>query len=221
MAPLFPSCGADQGTAGPAYANRTANASGRRQPPCYVGFAVRVSPCKAVLIAVVPALIGCGSADRRDRADDVRTVQIARVAFPKAQRLAQPVTFSITVRNAGDEAIGNLVVTLSGLSERTADGTQRPLWVVDDAPPEQVAATDDTRAAGPLAAGEETTLRWRLTPTAQGIHDVTYEVAAGVRDAPRAQLPDGGQPRATVTVGVTATPPHTRVDPGTGRVVGE
>jgi len=174
-----------------------------------------------VLIAVVPALIGCGSADRRDRSNEVRTVDIVRVAFPKAQRLARPVTFAITVRNAGDEAIGNLVVTLSGLSERAADGTERPLWVVDDAPPEQVAATDDTRAAGPLKPGAATTLRWRLTPVAQGIHDVTYEVAAGIGDPPRAQLPDGGEPRDTVTVGVTATPPHTRVDPRTGRVVGE
>jgi hypothetical protein len=216
VAPSSPDPGADPGTVGAAYANRPAKASQSREPPWYVGAAVKGSPTRAFMAAAL-AMTGCGAGARSESADGVHTVRIVRVVFPARQHLAQHATFAITVRNAGDATIASVVGTLRGLSARAADGTDRRLWIADEPQGGSVAAIDDARATGPLKAGAEVTLRWSLTAVAAGTHRLAWDISGGSRT----QLPGGGSPRGGRTVRVAAKPPFARVDPRTGRVIRE
>jgi hypothetical protein len=173
-----------------------------------------------VLIAAALAMTGCESDERSATSATAPSVRVVRIAFAARQHLAEPVSFVITVRNAGDATIDDLVVTLRGLNARSGDGTQRPVWIVDEAPP-AITAGEDTRTAGALAPGKQATLRWRLTPVAAGRHVVAWEVAANGRRGARALLSGGEPATGTRAVRVVADPPFARVDPRTGRVVRE
>jgi hypothetical protein len=149
---------------------------------------------------------GCGAGSQSEPADGVRNVRIVRVAFPARQHLAQPATFAITVRNAGDSTLASVVGTLRGLTRREPDGTDTKLWIADDG---DGAGIGDARASGALDPGDEVTLRWHLTATAPGTHELSWEI------------PGGDKPRGTLTVRVAARPPFARVDPRSGRVIRE
>jgi hypothetical protein len=174
----------------------------------------------AVAAAAALSIGGCGSGgDRTDRGA-VHTVEIVRAAFPTRQRIGQESSFVMTVRNAGDTTIPELVVTLRGLSQRSVD-EGRPPWLVDASPSGAVTAIDDTWAAGALAPGRTATLRWRVTAVLPGTHELDYAIAAGLGDGARARLAGGRVPRGTLDVRVLARPAIARVDPRTGRVVRE
>jgi hypothetical protein len=175
--------------------------------------------------ALVLGTAGCGGDERRDAgvSDGTYTVDVVRAQFPARQRLGDAATFVMTVRNAGDTAIPNLVVTLHGFSRSSDDAPQADarslVWLVDDPPPGAETAVEDAWAAGRLAPGRQVALRWRVTPLAAGTHTLDYAVAAGLAGAARTRVAGGGRPRGAITVRVDARPPHARVDPRTGRVV--
>ncbi|MGH2943318.1 MAG: hypothetical protein ACRDLN_11170, partial [Solirubrobacteraceae bacterium] len=159
--------------------------------------------CAAVAAAVL-ALAGCGGDERRDAgvADETYTVAVQRTSFPREQRLAQRSAFVITVRNAGERAIPNLVVTVRGFTDRAAgarnaDAT-RDLWIVDRGPAGAATASEDTWAAGRLAPAGTATLRWDVTPVVAGRHELTYEVAPGLAGRARAVLAGGGAPQGSL-----------------------
>jgi hypothetical protein len=171
------------------------------------------------MAAAVLALGGCGGGGGRD-GGAVHTVQIVRAAFPPVQRLGQVSTFVMTVRNAGDTPIPDLVVTLRGFSER-AGGERRPLWIVGTSPRGAVTAVDDTWAVGALRPGARTTLRWRAAAVLPGMHEFDYTIAAGLGDGALARLPGGRPAHGSLSVHVIPKPAVARVDPRTGRVVRE
>jgi hypothetical protein len=173
-----------------------------------------------VLAATASVIGGCGAAGDRPDGGGVHTVEIVRAAFAPLQRLGQASSLVMTVRNAGDTTIPDLVVTLRGLSER-AGSERRPLWIVDASPRGAVTAIDDTWAAGPLAPGRRTTLRWRVTAVLPGTQELDYAIAAGFGDGARTRLAGGRPPRGTLSVHVLRRPAVARVDPRTGRVVRE
>jgi len=182
-------------------------------PPLATGCRPRLGA--RALCYVRAALAGCGGGDsdagaRREQG----TVEVVRVSFPARQRVGQQTTFALTVRNAGDTAISDLRVTLSGFSERSApDSPQRPLWLVDEPPAGGATATTDTYATGELATGRRRTLRWRVTAVVAGSHELRYALGA--------RLANGRRPRGARTVRIEARPAFARVDPRTGRVVRE
>jgi hypothetical protein len=167
---------------------------------------------------------GCGGSERRDAGAGAGTytVDIVDVSFPARQHLAEKPTFAITVRNAGDRAIPNLAVTVSGFTGRSESsieaGPRRLVWVVDDAPKGAVTSVEDTWTAGALAPGRRVTLRWRVTPVVAGTHELRYAVAAQLAGGARTRLTGGGRPRGRLTVRVDDRPPDARVDPRTGDV---
>jgi hypothetical protein len=176
----------------------------------------------AVAAAAVLTIGGCGGGGGGDRpkGSAVHTVEIVRAAFPARQRLGQESSLVLTVRNAGDTTIGDLVVTLRGLSQRSVD-ERRPLWLLDASPPGAVTAIDDTWAAGALAPGASATLRWRVTAVRPGTHELDYTIAAGLGKGARARLAGGRAPRGRLTVRVLSRPAIARVDPRSGRVARE
>jgi len=177
----------------------------------------------AAAAATTLALAGCGGGERQDAdaAEGTYTVDVVRAEFPARQRLAQAVAFVMTVRNAGEKTIPNLAVTLRGFTARQAGNDEadpgRPLWVIDDQPP--VTASADTWTAGALEAGEETTLRWRVTSVVAGTHALRYSIAPSLQGDASLELAGGGAARGALTVRINAKPAFARVDPGTGRVV--
>ena len=142
-----------------------------------------------------------------DRAGEAANVEIERISFPARQRIGERSSLTMTVRNAGDAQIRDLVVVLRGFSSATDQKPQRPLWLVDEPPAGSGTSLADSYATGPLASGRRRTLRWHVTAVLPGAHAVSYSV--------------GRRARGTLRVRVTAKPPFARVDPRTGRVVRE
>jgi hypothetical protein len=184
--------------------------------------------CAAVAVAsLVFAAAGCGGNERRDAGvrDRTYTVDIVRAQFPERQHLGDNPVFTITVRNAGDATIPDLVVTLHGFSERSGDAAQADartlVWLVDEPPPGSATAVEDAWAAEALRPGREVTLRWRLTPVLPGTHTLEYAVAADLAGPARTRLPDGARPRRSMTVRVAERPPPARVEPRTGLLARE
>lgn len=197
---------------------------------CYVQRAVtrpartaNLGTC-ALLAAALVALGGCGDDERSDEPTGSYSVAVERVAFPARQRLAQRSSFVLRVRNAGDRAIPDLVVTLRGFSdEQGADRTarRRDVWIVDGPPAGATTAIEDTWSAGALRAGATRTLRWIVTPVVAGTFRLRYAIAPGLSGSGRARIAGGRRAAGTLPVRVFDTPPKTRVDPRSGRVVRE
>jgi hypothetical protein len=188
------------------------------------GAPANLCACAAATAATI--LLGaCGGAERRDAGagEGTYTVAVERSSFPAQQHLAQQTALVLTVRNTGDAAISDLVVTVRGFTDRAGGsrdaGLGRDLWIVDEGPGSAATAFEDTWAAGRLAPGRAKTLRWRLTPVVAGPHTLRYAIAPSLAGAARAQLAGGGG-RATgaLRARVTDKPAKARVDPRTGAV---
>ena len=136
----------------------------------------------------------------------------------------------ITVRNAGDETIPNIAVTVDGLNFRSDDpdlaDPERPQFVVNGVPreiggfPEAKEATPlgcdtayvNTWACGPLRAGRERTFRWSVTAVEAGDFDMRWRVAAGLDGKAKAVGAGGGEaPRGSFTGTVSDEAPEVRV----------
>jgi hypothetical protein len=177
------------------------------------------------LLAVVVA--GCGGGERQDKNEPSGTfdVDVVNDSFPLSQHVARQSRLRIQVRNAGNETVPNVAVTVKGFTRRDtqeglADPT-RPVWIVDRGPRGGDTAYVGTWALGSLKAGRSRTFEWRVTPVRAGQYDVKYEVTAGLDGKAKARTKDGGRPAGTFTVRVSGKPADARVDPATGQVVRE
>lgn len=196
--------------------------------PCYVGAAVRRATANlsagVAAVAALLALAACGGGERRDAGatDRAYTVDVERASFAARQHLAQRSALVITVRNAGEDAIPNLTVTVRGFTDQSGGPANadrsRDVWIVDRGPATAATAHEDTWTAGRLEPGARTTLRWELTPVVAGSHAVSYAIAPAVAGEGRVTLAGGGRPRGSLAVQVSGTPAQARVDPRTGEV---
>jgi hypothetical protein len=181
----------------------------------------------------VLVVAGCGG-ERQDE-NEVSgefPVEVVAADFPGDQKLARSSNLTITLRNAGDETIPNLGVTVNGFNYRKTNDPQladrnRPVFVVDGVPveiagfPEAKTATPpgcvsayvDTWACGPLRPGREKTLRWSVTAVKAGPFKIDWRVNAGLHGNARAVLAGGGDqvPGGTFTGSISDRPPNVRV----------
>lgn len=189
-----------------------------------------VLACRAVrrvlaFSACCAVLAGCGGGARQDADEPSATydVQVLTSSFPRKQRISEPATLRISVRNTGKRAVPDLAVSLTGLmrSDEETDVADpwRPVWVIQRQPLEGQTAYDFTWAVGPLPPGASKTLTWRLSPALAGTHTLKWAVAAGLNGRAVARTSGGGRPAGTFTVRVSDTPAPATVDPGTGQVV--
>jgi hypothetical protein len=169
----------------------------------------------AIAVLGLAALAGCGDGERQDENEPEGdfAVQMLDASFPARQRLAQRSTMRITVRNAGDETIPNVTVTVDGFDfERSGDGEladrSRPRFAVNGVPVE-IGGTPDARedvprgcdtayvntwACGPLRPDRQKEFRWSVTPVVAGPFRIDYRVAAGLDGNARAVTAAGGDP---------------------------
>jgi hypothetical protein len=147
-----------------------------------------------VLVAVLAA--GCGGPARQD-ADEPEgefKVEIVSASFPKTQHIAEPVQLKVRVRNADDQTLRNVAVTVEtkapeGLAaiafgQHSADpalaDSGRPVWVLDEGPPGGDVASVNTWSAGALGPGETKELVWKLVASRAGSYTIDYRIAPGL-----------------------------------------
>jgi hypothetical protein len=189
----------------------------------------RIVPLCCV-IAVVSA--GCGGGERQDENEPEGdfAVEVVSSEFPQKQKLAQSSDLVITVRNAGDETVPNIAVTINGLGYRATQpdlaNPERPQFAVNGVPreiggfPEAKDATPlgcdtayvNTWACGPLKPGDERTFVWKVTAVKAGPYKVTWRVAAGLNGKAKAVTAGGGgAPTGTFTGTVSNAAPDVRI----------
>jgi len=156
-------------------------------------------------------------------------VDVLGATFPAKQKLAKRSTLVIRLRNAGDETIPNIAVTVHGFDERKKDpklaDPERPVFVVNGIPkqiggfPESKDASPsgcdtayvDTWACGPLKPGGRKTFKWNVTAVRAGAYRIRYIVAAGLNGKARAVDTGGTTPTGRFRGTISNTPPQTRV----------
>ena len=206
---------------------------------------VRTRPSRVLRHGAVVCLIaavGCGGAERQDE-DEPEVdfaVDVVSSSFPEKQKLAQSSDLVITVRNAGDEAVPNVAITVTGLGFRTTEpdvaDPERPQFSVNGVPreiggfPEAKDATPlgcdtayvNTWACGRLKPGDERTFVWKVTAVKAGPYKVSWRVAAGPNGKAKAVAEGGGAaPSGTFSGTVSDAAPKVRVADDGKTVVSE
>jgi hypothetical protein len=188
------------------------------------------------------AVVGCGGGERQDENEPEGdfAVEVVSSEFPQKQKLAQSSDLVITVRNAGDETVPNVAVTLTGLGYRATQpdlaNAERPQFAVNGVPreiggfPEAKDATPlgcdtayvNTWACGPLKPGDERTFVWKVTAVKAGPYKVTWRVAAGLNGKAKAVTAGGGgAPTGTFSGTVSNKAPDVRIAADGKTVVSE
>jgi hypothetical protein len=186
---------------------------------------------KIALVCLI-AVAGCGGGGRQDEnePDGNFAVEVMDASFPDQQRLAQSSNLSIMVRNAGDETVPNIAVTIAGLDYRATQpglaNPERPQFAVNAVPreiggfPEAKDATPDgcdtayvnTWACGPLKPGAQRTFEWKLTPVKAGPYKISWRVVAGLNGKAKAVASTGGgAPAGTFSGSVSNAAPDVRI----------
>ena len=177
----------------------------------------------AIAAIALAALAGCGGGDPQDvnEPEGDFEVEVVSATFPEKQKLGKSSDLEITVRNAGDEAVPNLAVTLTGFSFRREEeglaDASRPQFAIDGRP-QEIGTFPEAREAGPegcetayvntwacgaLEPDEEVRLRWSVTAVASGPYKLDYRVAAGLHGKAKA-IVSGGSPAAGTLEGTVS-----------------
>ena len=199
--------------------------------------------CMPLLLGVLAS--GCGSTtakgDRQDKDEPKGNFPVAveEAEFPLRQQLAESSTMRVVVRNAGNQRIPNIAVTVQcfdtkggqdGSFDRQVAGQaqadkNRPNFVVDRIPGsdrpasrqqldplERSTAYVNTYALGSLAPNRTATFEWKVTAVRAGDFRVCYRVAAGLDNKAKAVPAEGSLPLAREFVGnVSNAAPQTGV----------
>lgn len=185
--------------------------------------------CAGVCVPLLAVLVaGCGGSttvkgDRQDKDEPKGNFPVAveEATFPLKQDLAESSTMRVVVRNAGNERIPNIAVTVqcprsvggqNGSFDRqiagqaqadknrpnfvvdTIPGSQRPASRQDLDPLERSSAYVNTYPLGPLGPNRTATFEWKVTAVRAGAFRVCYRVAAGLDGKARAVPAQGSLP---------------------------
>jgi len=151
---------------------------------------------RLVIVFAVLALAGCGGEARQDADEPEGTfrIEVVDASFPERQQIAEPVEFKVSVRNADDETLRNVAVTVQtepegdnaaiSFGQRSSGSgladSGRPIWVLDEGPLGGDVANVNTWSAGTLRAGETRELTWKLVAARAGTFTLGYRVSPGL-----------------------------------------
>jgi hypothetical protein len=185
-----------------------------------------------VVTVCVLAVAGCGGGERQDENEPEGNfpVEVVRATFPEQQKLAKSSDMVVTIRNAGNDTIPNIAVTVNGFDERKKDpdlaDPSRPVFAVNgvqveiagfpeakDASPRGCdTAYVNTWACGPLKPNQQRTFRWSVTAVQAGDFKVDWRVAAGLDGKAKAVAAGGGPaPRGQFAGTISDAAPEVRV----------
>jgi len=184
------------------------------------------------LCVVAVGVAGCGGGERQDENEPEGNfpVEVVEAKFPENQKLAKSSELVVTLRNAGQETIPNIALTVNGLDERKQDADladpSRPVFAINgvqveiagfpeakDASPRGCdTAFVNTWACGPLRPNEQKTFRWSVTAVRAGEFSVDWRVAAGLDGKAKAVAAGGGPaPRGQFSGTISNEAPDVRV----------
>lgn len=180
---------------------------------------------RLVILLAVLTFAGCGGDARQDADEPSGTfrVEVVDASFPERQQIAEPVELKLSVRNADDESLRNVAVTVETSPEgenaaisfgQRSSGTGladsgRPIWVLDEGPLGGDVATVNTWSAGTLRAGETRELTWKLVASRAGTFTLGYRVSPGLTG--RAQAEQGSDTSGSFEVTIDDEPVPARV----------
>src|SRR5215210_6438183 len=201
-----------------------------RRSRWYVRAAVRAWRMHVVAVCLL-ALAGCGG-ERQDENEPEGDfpVEVVKASFTEKQKLAKSSDLVVSVRNAGNDTIPNIAITVNGLDVRKEDpdlaDPSRPVFALNgvqveiagfpeakDASPRGCdTAYVNTWACGPLKPNQEKTFRWSVTAVKAGSFKVDWRVAAGLDGKAKAVAAGGGPaPRGRFSGTISDAAPDVRV----------
>ena len=199
---------------------------------------------QAAIAAVgLAVLAGCGG-ERQDENEPSGEfpVAVVRATFPANQKLAKSSNLVITVRNAGDETVPNIGMTVDGFNYRKTDDAnladpERPVFAINGMRvqiagfPESkdiaVRGCDtayvNTWACGPLGPGKEKRFGWSVTAVKTGNFKLDWRINAGLHGKAKAVEAGGGDepPSGSFSGTISREPPDVRVADDGRTVVSE
>jgi hypothetical protein len=199
--------------------------------PGMFSLVVRVWQIHVVTVGLL-ALAGCGGGERQDANEPEGDfpVEVVRATFPEQQKLAKSSDMVVTVRNAGNDTIPNIAVTVNGFDKRKTDpglaDPSRPVFALNGVQveiagfPEAKEASPrgcdtayvNTWACGPLKPNKQRTFRWSVTAVQAGDFKVAWRVAAGLDGKAKAVAAGGGPaPRGQFAGTISDAAPDVRV----------
>jgi hypothetical protein len=180
----------------------------------------------AAAAVILAAAAGCGGKDQSaGEPSGIYKVDFVQHSFPSKQALAQRTEMTIAVRNAGDQAMPNVAVTVDGFDRRIDQAgvgdPSRPSFSIQKGPFDADTAYVNTWATDrQLGPGATAVFRWQVTALHAGTYTLKYKVAAGLTGKAQARLANGSAPEGTFTVRVSGKPAQARVGKD-GQVVRE
>ncbi len=188
-------------------------------------------------MAVASLLAACGGESSSDANEPGGTydVRVTDASFPTEQRLGQTSMLKLGVRNTGEKAVPNLVVTISiagkegqtsalpfGIHDPQPGLAQpdRPVWALAATYPRFAGSSDPGGAStsnaktfsfGALKPGQTTNVVWKLSAVKAGRFTVLYEVGAGLSGNAKAKTTGDVAPGGSFVTEITAVPPDTEV----------
>jgi hypothetical protein len=158
------------------------------------------------------AIAGCGGGERQDENEPKGNfpVEVVDATFPEKQKLAKNSELVVTVRNAGNDTIPNIAMTVNGFDRREKNpdlaDPNRPVFAINgvqveiagfpeakDAGPRGCdTAYVNTWACGPLKPNAQKTFRWSVTAVKAGDFTINWKVAAGLNGKAKAVAAGGG-----------------------------
>src|SRR6185436_2335552 len=133
---------------------------------------VRIRPSRMLrpcTLACLIAVTGCGGAERQDENEPEGNFAVEGMdaSFPDQQQLAQSTTLSIMVRNAGDETVPNIAVTVAGLDYRATQpavaNPERPQFAIN-ALPREIGGFPEAKDAAPDGCDTAYVNTWACGP---------------------------------------------------------
>ena len=187
--------------------------------------------------ALALSLAACGGEGSSDSTEAAASFPVAVVTadFPTKQRLGETTLLRLGVRNAGEEEIPALTVTISiageegqgsGLPFAIRDPQpglaqpDRPVWVLSARYPKLAGSSEPAGAErangktydfGPLEPGATTAAVWKLNAVRTGRYRLRYEIGAGLGGKSKAESAAGTEAGGSFAVRIGAVPPNTVV----------
>ena len=161
---------------------------------------MRDTRVRAGVLAIAAAGLlaaGCGGDGRQDAGapSGAFSLDVTSATFPARQRIAEPATMKLRVRNTGDREVPDLAVTVETVpgtdgaapvafgqagDDPALASSARPVWVLDTPPEGGASAYVNTWTLGPLGPGRSRTVTWKLTAVKPGRYTVGWRLAPAV-----------------------------------------
>ena len=190
------------------------------------------------MLAVAALLSACGGGGSSTEPEEPSgrfKVKVTDAEFPSQQHLGQTSLLRLGIRNTGDRAVPNLLVSFTIKGQRGEDSSlpfglsdpqpelaqpDRPVWVLAATYPRLDGSSDPGGAStssrktfgfGELEPGETTKAVWKLSAVRAGKFTLLYDVGAGLGGSAKAETEGGVSPGGSFTTEVSERLPETEV----------